>query len=82
MISNGKPLAISRFSDRTAQDRKQHHRPLRKIENARGFEDQHKAERDQRVEHSDSNPPIKTSTNGPRPSTQFPQDFSTTIGTH
>ena len=37
---------------RHRQRREQHHRALREIEHARGLEDQHEAERDQRIQHA------------------------------
>ena len=37
---------------RHGQCREQHHRPLREVKDARGFEDQHKAQCDQRIQHA------------------------------
>ena len=41
---------------RERQRGEQHHRALREVEHARGLEDQHEAERDQRVEHAGQKP--------------------------
>ena len=50
------PAAQQRVEADQRQRREHHHDALREIEHARGLEDQHEAERDQRIEHAGDEP--------------------------